>query len=41
MQTTYQTRIQNYEVQETETTTLIKQWKKEKEAMEDKTKLDI
>ena len=41
VQTTYQTRIQNYEVQEMETTTLIKQLKKEKEATEDNVKMGI
>ena len=41
VQITHQTPIQNYEVQEMATTVLIKQLKKEKEAMEDKVKMGI
>ena len=41
VQTTYQTKLMEYEVQATTTTNLIKQLKKEKEAMEDKVKMGI
>ena len=41
VQTTYQTRIMDYEVQATTMTMLIKQLKKEKEATEDKVKMGI
>ena len=41
VQTTYQTKLMEYEIQATATTDLIKQLKNEKEAIEDKVKMGI